>query len=115
LTPMEPSEIRRLIDALEAEVNNGGFDQFFFNEAGNEAAATIDALDAVGASRTAAIVRSACAKFPTGMPPADRSARQTLLETVSPDSDAFEEEDDRFYVYEDDLSALVATHMGRSA
>jgi hypothetical protein len=30
----DPGEARRLIDILEAEVNNWGFDLFFFNSSG---------------------------------------------------------------------------------
>jgi hypothetical protein len=111
---MEPGEAQRLIDELEAEVNNGGFDQFFFNSAGDEAAAIIQALEAVGASRTAGIVRRACERFPGGMPPADRFARQDVLETVSPDSEAFEQEDAEFLAYEEDLAGLVAAYSAHS-
>ena len=104
------TDVQRLVEELEAQVNNGGFDQFFFNSAGNESEPTIRALEAIGAIRTAAIVRRACARFPGGMPPADWSARQELLERVSPDSEAFEEEDAEFYEYNEDLAALVAAH-----
>lgn len=108
---MKHDEVERLVGELETEVNNGGFDQFFFNSAGDDAAKTIEALEVIGAYKTATIVRRACAKFPGGMPPADRDARQgLLLDVVSPDSEAFEAEDEDFYVYEDDHSALVAAH-----
>jgi hypothetical protein len=104
-------EVERLVGELEAEVNNGGFDQFFFNSAGDEAAETIEALEVIGAHRTAAILRRACATFPGAMPPTDRDARQgLLLDVVSPGGDAFEAEDEAFYACEDDLSALVAAH-----
>jgi hypothetical protein len=106
---MERDIVRQLIGDLEREVNNGGFDQFFFNPPGGNAPATIEALEAVGAHKTAAIVRRACARFPGGMPPEERIKRQKLLlSTVSPDSDGFEDDDDAFYEYEDDLQGLVA-------
>jgi hypothetical protein len=112
---MQANEAKRLIDAVEGEVNNGGFDQFFFNYAGNEAAQIVQALDAVGASKTAAIVRRACAKFPGGMPPIEWSVRQgVLLDVVSPDAEAFEQEDADFLAYEEDLGALVAAYSARS-
>ena len=112
---MDRGEVKRLIDAVEDEVNNGGFDQFFFNSAGDEAAQIIQALEAVGASKTAAIVRKACAKFPGGMPPTDRFIRQeVLLDVVSPDSEAFEQEDSDFLAYEEDLAAVVANYPARS-
>ena len=107
---MSPADVSRLIAELEAEINNGGFDQFFFNSAGDNTKETIEALVAVGANHTAAIVRKAAARFPGGMPSPDRNTRQEQLERISPDNDAFEEQDDAFYEYKDDLSGLVAKH-----
>ena len=37
---------------LEAEVNNGGFDQFFFNSAGGAVPETLEALEWIGANKT---------------------------------------------------------------
>ena len=111
---MDQSEVARLIGELEAEVNNGGFDQFFFNSAGNEASEILEALDAVGATRTAEIVRRACSRFAGGMPPKGWTDRQEeLTERVSPDSDAFDTEDEEFFAYEDDLAGLVAAYSDR--
>jgi hypothetical protein len=109
---MDLALVRSLIDDLEAEINNGGFDQFFFNSAGDRAAETIIALKEIGAVHTANIVLAACSKFPEGMPPKDRYSRQDLLEQVSPDNEAFEEEDAAFYEYKDDLASLVANYLG---
>jgi len=51
---LSPSErVFILIWDLEAEVNNGGFNQFFFNSAGDRASATPAALRAIGRSRSA--------------------------------------------------------------
>ncbi|MDH0449508.1 MULTISPECIES: DMP19 family protein [unclassified Shewanella] len=104
--------IEELIEVLEAEINNGGFDQFFFNSAGDYTEETIQALVKIGANHTADIVRRAASKFPNDMPPKDRGARQELLEDISPDSDAFEEFDEEFLAYEDDLTSLVSSHEG---
>ena len=104
--------IQELIDELESEINNGGFDQFFFNSAGDYTEETIQALFRIGASHTAEIVKKAASKFPAGMPPKHRNSRQELLEVVSPDSDAFEECDVEFLAYEDDLASLVAGYKG---
>ena len=109
-----PGQVERLIDRLEAEVNNGGFDQFFFNQAGDQAEATVRALETVGARKTAEIVRKACAKFPGGMPPTDRFARQELLARVSPDSETFADEDAEFLAYAEDLATLKSAYAARS-
>ena len=69
---MLPEELVDLIGALEREVNNGGFHQYFYNSAGDRTAETIQALEIVGAFRMADIVKRAAQMFPSGMPPKDR-------------------------------------------
>ena len=108
---MNHEEIVRLIQQLEDEVNNGGFDQFFYNSAGDETAMIIQSLETVGALKMADIVKRAAAKFPGGMPPIDRSLRQDLLlDNVSPNSDAFTELDQEFFKYPDDLAMLLKNY-----
>ncbi|PYX46780.1 MAG: hypothetical protein DMG79_15400 [Acidobacteria bacterium] len=110
---MNRDEMVRLIDALEGEVNNGGFDQFFYNSAGDETVKIIQALEAIGAMKAADIVKRAAGKFPGGMPPGDRFARQdVLLDKVSANADAFADLDQEFYAYPDDLSGLLARYSG---
>jgi hypothetical protein len=104
---MHKAQITDLIDELEAEVNNGGFHQFFYNSAGDNTVETIQALQAIGALHMADILRRAAAKFPGGMPPRERFARQDILLELFPDSARFEELDNEFYAYPDDLSVLV--------
>ena len=48
---MNRSAVSTLIEALEAEVNNGGFDQYFYNSAGDNTAETIQALETIGATK----------------------------------------------------------------
>jgi len=109
---MKTEIVKELVEELEAEINNGGFDQFFFNTSGDRTAEIIIALSSIGAVHTATIVKAACAKFPGGIPPKDKDVRQELLEQISPDSDAFEEEDEAFLEYKDDLSGLVENYAG---
>ncbi len=111
---MNKQEIGELINLLDAEVNNGGFDQFFFNSSGDKTAEIIDALELVGASRTAAMVKRAAAKFPEGMPPKEWAKRQdVLLEQVSPESNAFQETDKEFYSNSENLSELLNQYIAR--
>jgi len=110
---MDHKEIARLIGNLEAEVNNGGFDQFFYNSAGDDTAETIRALETIGADTVADIVKRAAAKFPGGVPPKDRFQRQDVLHQVSPESDAFDELDGEFYGYPDDLPGLLAKYKDK--
>ncbi len=104
---MKKEEIASLIESLEAEINNGGFDQFFYNSSGDDTAETIQALEAIGAADTSDIVRRAAALFPGSMPPKDRLARQEILLKISPDADAFDELDGEFCGYPDDLADLL--------
>ena len=97
-----------LVKALEDEVNDGGFDQFFYNNAGDNTAETIEALKSIGALKTADILRRAAAMFPGGMPPRERYARQGVLLQKFPDAKGFEELNDEFYAYPDDLASFLA-------
>lgn len=93
---------------LEAEVNNGGFDQFYYNSAGDQALKTVSALEVIGAAHTAELVRRANALFGTGGPPKDRAARQDALDSISQDREGdLEELDAAFYEYKDNLSDLL--------
>jgi hypothetical protein len=89
---------------LEAEVNNGGFHQYFWNSSGNLAADTPAALEAIGAIRTAEIVERANGLFGAG-PPVDERLRLAALESI--DENVFESLDEEFLAYPDDLSALL--------
>ena len=56
-----PQKVFSSIWALEAEVNNGGFSQYFFNSSGETAEFVAEALDTIGASNTAAMqARNRC-------------------------------------------------------
>ncbi len=104
--------IRPLVERLEAEVNNGGFNQYFFNSAGDDALAAISALEAIGAGRTATIVRAACARFAGATPPVERDERQAALEITDSDGEQFRPEDEAFLRYDDDLAALLRAFDG---
>jgi hypothetical protein len=110
---MHKEEIVKLISDLEAEVNNGGFDQFFYNSAGDNTAETIQALETIGALRIADIVKRAGANFPGGTPPKDRNARQEALLQISPDENVFGEQDAEFYGYPDDLADLLRKYFSK--
>jgi hypothetical protein len=106
--PGAETDIGQLVGSLRAEVNNGGFDQFFFNSASDRTAEIISALELIGASKTADIVRRAAGKFPGGMPPSEWAERQDLLvDEVSPEADAFKEFDQEFYASSENLTELV--------
>lgn len=71
----ETERVVVLVSRANFEIELGGFSAFFYNSAGDHAAETVSALDAVGASRASAALRAALAKFPGGVPPSERDLR----------------------------------------
>ena len=109
---MDKYYVKDLIGDLETEVNNGGFDQYFFNSTGSRAHEAANALGLIGAFQMAELLESAIAKFPSSVVPADRDERQRLLANISPDGDAFERLDAAFFKYPDNLEKLLLEFVG---
>jgi len=80
-----------LIGELEADVNNGGFDQYLSNKGRRRAGSALTALRTVGARRTARMLEKALAATSTA---AERSAL-----------------DASFYRVPEDLAVLTARHV----
>ena len=100
---------RRLLAAywVEAEVNNGGFDQYFFNSAGDNAEAALAGLRDMDAAGAAGLLERAMAVFPGGKPPADRFKRQAVMEQIANESKpVWSKCDDEFYKLTERLSDL---------
>ena len=97
---------------VEAEINNGGLEQFYFNSSGDIAQWAPDAFRAIGAGHTATVIERANSLFGSDGPPADRDSRQEAVELLTEsDPDRFEELDGAFLEYRDNLSELLATFM----
>ena len=69
------------IENLEREINNGGFNQFYWNLSGDYANETVDALIKIRANKTAEIVKKANSEFKDAAVPKDQTERQNKLET----------------------------------
>ncbi len=92
---------------LEREVNNGGFNQYFYNSSGNFAHLTVLSLRIINANTTADILQKAINQFPNKEVPRNRTERQVILEQIEEVADPiWEELDQKFFVYEDDLNLL---------
>jgi len=64
-----PQRVFSAIWALESEVNNGGFPQYFLNSSAESASFVVQALETIGAPETASICKRAIATaFPSGLP-----------------------------------------------
>jgi hypothetical protein len=112
------SEIERLSPAqrvfylnqcLEREVNNGGFNQYYYNSAGNFAPETVESLRAIKANKTAGLLEKANSLFPQGIVPKDWDDRQETV--MSLNDDLWYELDQQFYQYADDLNALNLSYI----
>lgn len=92
---------------LEAEVNNGGFSQFFFNSSGDFSNELYDTFVEIGATKTASICKKATDAFGC-LIPSDTSKREAFLdECLNEQVEAILAEcDAAFYEYEDDLTNL---------
>jgi hypothetical protein len=81
-----PQKVFSAIWDLESQVNNGGFSQYLRNTSSETAPFVVEALEAIGAPRTADLCRRAIAvAFPGGMPAASSaisSAAAAFSETT---------------------------------
>jgi len=107
-----PEQIFYGVWELEAEVNNGGFHQYFFNSSGDYAFAIVDALKEIGAHQAATIVHRAIRLFDGGLFSRDLAARQTQLLALPENSNTkFNRVDEEFYQYPDNLTDLLYAYV----
>lgn len=110
LSPLERQV--RAIQGMIREVNNGGFDQFFYNSSGQFAYDLLPALECIGSSEFLAIARDALLAF--GSPDKlDDETRQSHLETITQDGDLepWEECDNHFYECAEQLEAMCLEYL----
>jgi hypothetical protein len=108
----ESQKIFYLNQCLEREVNNGGFNQYYFNSSGNFALETVESLKAIGAHKTAEILSHANSIFPDGQVPKEQEQRQKLIEEIEGvANDKWQQLDDKFMAYEEDLNSLNMNYI----
>jgi len=99
------------LNILEAQVNNGGFNQFFSNSSGYFALETLVALERIGATKTKQVLNQALSiAYPGGFP-SEKDLHEEYLSEDDDSYDALNELDHLFFDYEDDLSALVNEYL----
>jgi hypothetical protein len=104
------SEVDRVLISiwmLEADVNNGGFHQYYFNSAGDTAYYAPTAMRAIGARAIADIVERANARFGPDGPPKGRNVRQEALFALPDSLGLWADLDLQFFAYPDDLAMLL--------
>ena len=93
---------------VEAEVNNGGFVNYYSGAAGDTAFHAPDALARVGAVEKAAIVRTANTLFGPGGPPRDPEERCAAVKRLSAqDLATIDDLEKRYYGDPVDIDELV--------
>jgi hypothetical protein len=107
----EQSDVHKVftaIWALESEVNNGGFSQYFWNASGATANFAPRALRVIGAAACAAIVERALQVVSRDPLPEDDDARSLLVDSLDEAANArLQSLDSEFFEYPDDLTALL--------
>jgi len=100
--------------AVESEVNNGGFSQYFLNSSGETAAFVAEALEAIGAPKTAHICRRAIKRaFPKGLPSTQAEISSLAAEFSDKTIDRLGALDSEFLAYLHDLTDLLYAYVSR--
>ncbi|MCC6560990.1 MAG: DMP19 family protein [Xanthomonadales bacterium] len=107
-----PEQVFRCIWELEADVNGGGFEQYFANSGGDHAWFAGEALREIGAQRLAAITAEAVARFGAEAPEVERPARHTQIAHLErPVHEYWEALSEAFREYPDDLTELLYDYV----
>jgi len=113
-TQSVPQRVFSAVWAVESEVNNGGFSQYFLNSSSETAGFVVDALSAIGAPRTADVCSRAIAvAFPEGLlaEPEDISAAsESFSDETEEKLDALDQE---FFLYPHNLTDLLFTFVSK--
>jgi hypothetical protein len=102
------------VQAMVREVNNGGFDQFFFNGSGELAFDLVPALDAMGSIEKRSIARRALERF--GKPRSLKEVtRHKHLAKITADGATrlWDDLDDEFYRCTENIETMVLDHIDR--
>jgi hypothetical protein len=99
------------VDDLRAEVDNGGFQQYFSNGAADRSALALQGLREMGATQMARVVQRAMSVFPGGKPPAALESRQKAMAAVRRRAEAvWGPCEDEFYLHEEGYSVLALAY-----
>jgi Domain of unknown function (DUF4375) len=98
---------------LDAEVNNGGFSQYYFNSSGDLAGHAVKAARAVGAHKLAKIVEDANALFGKKGPDPDRDKRMDQVSKIN--LDALSKLDKRYYKCPERLNEILPKYAAAHA
>ena len=100
--------------SLDSQVNNGGFDQYFFNQSGDLWPQTLAALKTIGSQHVLGLLEQAIAVFPDSRPARDNDERRDqLLAFGEEESERFNALDTEFYQSTEYLGGLLYDYLMR--
>jgi hypothetical protein len=103
-----PQKVFSAIWAVESEVNNGGFSQYFINSSAESAWFVVEALETIGAPKTASIcIRAIATAFPSGLPATVEAIRSVAAELSDEILEKLEPLDQEFFAYPNNLTDLL--------
>jgi hypothetical protein len=107
-----PQKVFSSIWAVESEVNNGGFSQYFLNSSAETAAFLANALETIGAPGTADICRRAIEiAYPKGLPSAPDEISSLAAEFSEETLVQLDALDAEFLGYPHDLTELLYAYV----
>ncbi len=107
-----PQRVFSAIWEVEAEVNDGGFSQYFLNNSAESAPFVVEALKTIGAFKTADICRRAIATaFPSGLPHTLEATQAAAADFSDEMLEKLEPLDQEFFSYPHNLSDLLFAYV----
>ena len=109
-----PQKVFSAIWALESEVNNGGFSQYFLNSSSETAGFVAEALETIGAPQTAEICKRAITvAFPAGLPVDSEEISAAAEDFPDETGDRLDALDQEFYMYPHNLTELLFAFVSK--
>jgi Domain of unknown function (DUF4375) len=103
-----PQKTFSMVWALEAEINNGGFSQYFFNRSAETVPWVAEALVSLGALHAADICQRAIeVAFPLGLPSDPEAISAEAANFTEEVLEQLEGLDRELFAYPDDLTVLM--------
>ena len=107
-----PQKVFTAIWEVEAEVNNGGFSQYFLNDSAESASFVVKALTTIGAPKTADICsRAIVIAFPGGLPQTAEAVRSIATDFSEDILARLEPLDQEFFAYPHNLTDLLFAYV----
>jgi len=111
-----PEESRMVValDAFHLEMENGGFEQFFFTASGNLSGDVRDYLARIGALKTCKLLDRIATMFPGGEIPEDRAVRKKIMDTLDDElveGELFERETSEYRDGEEHILELLIAYL----